>query len=100
MKPHEHMLRGYEKNAQVEKAIGILRDYEGRVCAVGAYLLSANGDAEDYCGWTAINTPFFDAYGIGIAQANNGVGEAILDENGQPGLSIPTIAGMLKAIDL
>lgn len=101
MKPHQHMLRGLEMSGHNDKAIGTLLDGNGRVCAIGAYFLSRHKDAEK-CGrdWHPMETKFCDAYGVGIAEANNGIGNDELDENGQRGLSIPTIAGMLKAIGL
>ena len=105
MKVHEHMLRGYEMSGERTKAIGTLLDASGAVCALGAYFLSKHGDAEvcDKEDWQDINTKFCDAYGLDIVEANNGTtsdADCCPDENGQRGFSIPTIAGMLKAIGL
>lgn len=103
MKVSDHMLRGYGMSKG--KAIGTLEE-NGKVCAIGAYLLSRYGDALEtsHGDWNEFNDAFEREYGVSCAMANNGVeayGEdrsSYRDEDGLPGLSIPVIAGMLKAI--
>ena len=100
MKYSAAMLKGYALIGVDRKAIGKLQDDTGAVCAIGAVNVGFGRSPFDV-GAFLNQRPleaFRKAYGIPIATANNGYGERHLDENGQPGLSIPTIAGMLKAI--